>query len=53
MAKGLNSFLHMDGEWMWRFYLLDAVGKVIAISTLAYFTRYEAECALRMLQPGS
>jgi hypothetical protein len=36
----------MDDQWMWRFYFLDAVGKLAAMSTLAYFTRAEAEEAM-------
>jgi hypothetical protein len=43
---GLQPFLHMDDQWMWRFYFLDAVGKLAAMSTLAYFTRAEAEEAM-------
>lgn len=43
---GLQPFLHMDADWMWRFYFLDSKGKLIAMSTLAYFTRAEAEVAM-------
>ncbi len=46
MPNGVQSFLHMDDQWMWRFYLLDRSGKVIAISSRAYFTWTEAEDAL-------
>lgn len=41
-----NAFLHMDDQWMWRFYLLDSVGKLLATSAGSYFTRAEAEKAL-------
>jgi len=39
-------FLHMDDQWMWRFYFLDSLGKLVAMSTKAYFTRAEAERAM-------
>lgn len=45
---GLRPFLHMDDQWMWRFYFLDSFGKLIAMSTVAFFTREEAEHAMRV-----
>jgi hypothetical protein len=46
MYADAQAFLHMDEEWMWRFYLLDKRGRVIVISHRAYFTRDEAGAAL-------
>ena len=43
-------YLHMDAQWMWRFYFLDRSGKSIAVSMQAYFTRDEAEVAMRDFQ---
>jgi hypothetical protein len=47
MYAEAQAYLHMDEEWMWRFYLLDQRGRVIVISHRAYFTRGEAEAALQ------
>lgn len=47
MYAETQAFLHMDEEWMWRFYLLDSKGQVIVISHRAYFTREAAAAALR------
>lgn len=46
MDAGARAFLHMDEEWLWRFYFLDQRGNVIVISHHAYFTRAEAEAAM-------
>jgi len=46
MYAEAQAFLHMDKEWLWRFYLLDQKGNVIVISHHAYFTRAEAETAM-------
>lgn len=46
MSANAQAFLHMDEEWLWRFYLLDRDGNVIVISHHAYFTRAEAEAAM-------
>ena len=46
MYADAQAFLHMDEEWLWRFYLLDQKGNVIVISHHAYFTRAEAEAAM-------
>lgn len=50
MAEHIQMFLHMDDQWMWRFFFLDNEGDVIAISTVAYFTRIEAERAMLLLR---
>lgn len=50
MADDIQMFLHMDDQWMWRFFFLDDEGVVIAISTVAYFTRTEAERAMLLLR---
>lgn len=50
MFAEAQTFLHMDEEWLWRFYLLDRKGRVIVISHQAYFTRTEALEALREFQ---
>ena len=47
MIDEAQAFLHMDDEWMWRFFFLDRLGKLITVSTKAYFTRAEAEAAMR------
>ena len=53
MAEDAKSYLHMDDQWMWRFFFLDSRGSLIAISTVAYFTRAEAEEAMRRIsQPN-
>ena len=41
-----QAFLHMDDQWMWRFYFLDKYGNLIATSAKAYFTRADAEKAM-------
>jgi hypothetical protein len=50
MYSDAQAFLHMDEEWMWRFYFLDREGNVLAISHHAYFTRAEAEAAMHAFQ---
>ncbi|MCL6684035.1 hypothetical protein [Sphingomonas alba] len=50
MFAEAQAYLHMDEEWMWRFYLMDSQGRVIVISHRAYFTRDEALAALREFQ---
>jgi hypothetical protein len=46
MYADARAFLHMDEEWLWRFYLLDRQGNILVISHHAYFTRAEAEAAM-------
>jgi hypothetical protein len=41
-------FLHMDDQWMWRFYFLDERGDLVVMSAKAYFTRAEAEKAMML-----
>lgn len=53
MANGLDAYLHMDDQWMWRFFILDKVGKPSAISERAYFTRDEADKALGLYREVS
>lgn len=50
MPDDFQSFLHMDDQWMWRFYVLSGAGEVLAISNRAYFTREEAENALSVFK---
>jgi hypothetical protein len=50
MEADAQAFLHMDEEWLWRFYFLDAEGNVLVISHHAYFTRAEAEAAMLNFQ---
>jgi hypothetical protein len=44
-----KTLFHMDGRWMWRFFVLDQQGEVIAASTTSYFDRADAEGAARTL----
>jgi hypothetical protein len=46
MVQDAQAFLHMDEDWMWRFYLLDQSGNVLVISDHAYFTREGAKSAM-------
>lgn len=50
MEQYATPYLHMDDQWMWRFYFLDRFGKLIVTSAMAYFTRKEAEDAMRSFQ---
>lgn len=50
MERCDTPYLHMDDQWMWRFYFLDRFGKLIVTSAKAYFTRKEAEDAMRSFQ---
>ncbi len=52
MADKVRPFLHMDDQWMWRFFFLDETGSLIAISARAYFTRTEAEVAMKHFRLG-
>jgi uncharacterized protein YegP (UPF0339 family) len=45
-----DPYLHMDDQWMWRFYFLDRFGNLIVMSTQAYFTRAEAEEAMLLFR---
>ena len=51
MADYARPFLHMDDQWMWRFFFLDRFGQMMAMSTKAFFTRREAEVAMHDFQP--
>jgi len=46
----VTPYLHMDDQWMWRFFFLDKLGKVAVMSAKAYFTRQEAEGAMRLFK---
>ena len=50
MSDCAQSYLHMDEHWMWRFFFLDKFGDLIATSAQAYFSRAEAEAAMRQFR---
>jgi hypothetical protein len=52
MGNDLQSFLHMDEHWMWRYYFLSGAGELVGMSTASYFTRAEAERAMRRFRLG-
>jgi uncharacterized protein YegP (UPF0339 family) len=54
----LHFWLHMDGEFMWRWWCFDANRTLVAHSTEWFFSRDDAEAAivaakLRMIQAAA
>ena len=44
----LNFWLHMNDEYMWRWFCSDYQGSLIAISAQSFFHRADAEAALEI-----
>jgi hypothetical protein len=38
----LQKFIHMDDRWMWRWYITDARGSLVSMSSEQFSTREEA-----------
>ena len=39
---GTNWFVHMDEDWMWRWFITDAAGSPLAVSERTFFRRQDA-----------